>query len=246
MKCISYGKSKETSVCDDCSNKKRCEKCNILKTDFYKYKNGKLYSTCIECFNKKVKCEFCNKEFNKTYLSKHIERCLIERCLVEKLHLNNNKIINNNDENIINNYNGNTNNNDENHKSMFTGGQQSCNRTLIVGPSFCGKTHLLLNKLQLIRLDNPEQQIKIMTRSLEQYSNFELEETEGASQAELLQCISVEEDLEDRTVQEFQNFCVVFDDMLDSNQKLIDPFFTRGRHNDLDVYYLSQSYFDLP
>ena len=24
--------------------------------------------------------------------------------------------------------------------------------------------------------------------------------------------------------------------MLDSNQKLIDPFFTSGRHNDLDVF----------
>ena len=34
--------------------------------------------------------------------------------------------------------------------------------------------------------------------------------------------------------------------MLDSNQKLIDPFFTRGRHNDLNVHYLSQSYFRLP
>ena len=124
---------------------------------------------------------------------------------------------------------------------------------MIVGPSFCGKTHLLLNKLQLIRLDNPEQQMKIIRRSPEQYSeaalrysNFELGETEGASQAELLRCISVEEDLEDRRVQDFQNCCVVFDDMLNSNQKLIDPFFTRGRHNDLDVYYLSQSYFDLP
>ena len=53
--------------------------------------------------------------------------------------------------------------------------------------------------------------------------------------------VSVEEDLED-----FQNCCVVFDDMLDSNQKLIDPIFTRGRHNKLDVHYLSQSYFNLP
>ena len=34
--------------------------------------------------------------------------------------------------------------------------------------------------------------------------------------------------------------------MLDSNQKLLDPFFTRGRHNDSDIYYLSQSSFDLP
>ena len=58
--------------------------------------------------------------------------------------------------------------------------------------------------------------------------------------------VSVEEDIEDRTIHDFQNCCVVFDDILDSNQKLKDPFFTRGRHNDLNVYYLSQSHFDLP
>ena len=34
--------------------------------------------------------------------------------------------------------------------------------------------------------------------------------------------------------------------MLYSNQKLIDPFLTRARHKDWDVYRLSQSYFDLP
>ena len=110
----------------------------------------------------------------------------------------------------------------------------NCNRTLIVGPSFCGKTLLLLNKLQLIRLYDKEKQIHIITRSPGQYENIQLED------------VSVEEDLEDRAIQDFQSCCVVFDDMLDTSQKLIDPFFTRGRHNDLDVYYLSQSYFDLP
>ena len=77
MKCLICGKSNEKSVCSDCEKKKRCKECNILKTDFYKYKNGKIYSTYIECFNKKVKCEFCNKEFNKTFLSKHLKRCII-------------------------------------------------------------------------------------------------------------------------------------------------------------------------
>ena len=205
--------------------------CNILKTDFYKYRNGKLYSTCIECFNKRVKCEFCNKEVNKTYLSKHLKRCNIN-------HDNtNNEIINHNENHDNNNYTNNIITNDDtdnNDNIMFTGGQQSCNRTLIVDPSFCGKTHLLLNKLQLIRLDNPEQKICVITRSPEQYNKIEIED------------VSVEEDLGDKSIQDFQNCCVVFDDMLDSNQKLIDPFFTRGRHNDLDVYYLSQSYFDLP
>ena len=108
------------------------------------------------------------------------------------------------------------------------------NRTLIVGPSCCGKTHLLLIKLQLIRLDNPEQKICIITRSPEQYNKIEIE------------VISVEEDLSHKSIQDYQNCCVVFDDMLDTSQNLIDPFFTRGRHNDLEVYYLAQSYFDLP
>ena len=206
--------------------------CNILKTtngtniNWYKYKNGKLYSTCIECFNKKVKCEFCNKEFNKTYLSKHLKRCIINH---DNNNYTNNEIINHNENHDNNNYTNNIITNDNNDNI-----DNNCNRTLIVGPSFCGKTLLLLNKLQLIRLDNPEPKIRIITRSPEQYSKNEIED------------VSVEEDLEDRTLQDFQNCCVVFDDMLDSNQKLIDPFFTRGRHNDLDVYYLSQSYFDLP
>ena len=203
-----------------------------MKTDFYKYKNGKLYCTCIECFNKKVKCEFCNKEFNKTYLSKHLKRCIIN-------HDNNNytnntegvsRIINHNDENHGNNI---KNNNDENYND------ENNNRTLIVGPSFCGKTHLLINKLQLFRLYDKEKEIHIITRSPNQYEDFELEDTEGALR------IVIEEYLEDKSIKDFQNCCVVFDDMLDSNQKLIDPFFTRGRHNDLDVYYLAQSYSDL-
>ena len=82
------------------------------------------------------------------------------------------------------------------------------NRTLIVGPSFCGKTHSLLNKLQLIPIHDNEEQMKIITRSPEQYKNLDTEDTS---------CISVEQDLEDRTLQDFQNCCVVFDDMLDSN-----------------------------
>ena len=112
---------------------------------------------------------------------------------------------------------------------------------MIVGPSFCGKTHLLLNKLQLIRLDDNTRKIHIITRSPEQYSNTALL-TFGIE----IEQVKVEEDLEDKSIQDFQNCCVVFDDIMDTSQKLIDPLFTGGRHNDLDVYYLSQSYFDSP
>ena len=157
-----------------------------------------MYSTCIECFNKKVKCEFCNKELNKTYLSKHLKRC---NKLLEDVYFLNNIQIDDGNENRNNQI-------DDNNNQI----ENNCNRTLIVGPSFCGKTHLLLNKLQLIRLDDNTRKIHIITRSPEQYNKIEIED------------VSVEEDLGDKSIQDFQNCCVVFDDMLDSNQNLIDPF----------------------
>ena len=73
-RCLICNKSSESNVCDDCSSRKRCKVCNEMKMDFYSYKNGKLYSTCKECFNKKVRCEFCNKELNKSYLRSHIKK----------------------------------------------------------------------------------------------------------------------------------------------------------------------------
>ena len=59
----------------------------------------------------------------------------------------------------------NNNNKNDNNNNIKNNVDNKCNRTLLVGPSFCGKTHLLLNKLQLIRLEDPEKQIRIITRS---------------------------------------------------------------------------------
>ena len=49
--------------------------CNGCKRDleidkFYSYKK----SACKDCINKKIKCDYCNKEFNSTNLSKHIKQ----------------------------------------------------------------------------------------------------------------------------------------------------------------------------
>ena len=185
--------------------------CNILKTtngtniNWYKYKNGKLYSTCIECFNKKVKCEFCNKEFNKTYLSKHLKRCnklLEDVYYLNKDDDNENQIDDDNNQPDDNQIDDNDSQIDDNNNQIDTATlalHNNCNRTLIVGPSFCGKTHLLLNKLQLIRLDDNTRKIHIFTRSPEQYSNTAL----LASGIEI-EDISVDEDLEDRTIQDFK------------------------------------------
>ena len=103
------------------------------------------------------------------------------------------------------------------------------NRTLIVGPSFSGKTHLMLKILSQIR----DRDIYIITKSPpEQYSNK----------------IKIKEISDEiKPLNEYENGVIVFDDVLgSSNSRYIDQFFIRGRHNNLDIYYLSQSYFDLP
>ena len=50
---------------------------------------------------------------------------------------------------------------------------------------------------------------------------------------------------ETREKGEYEGSIIVFDDILEYNQKTIDPFFARGHHTDLDFYYLSPLYFDL-
>ena len=275
MNCLICNKSSEKSLCDDCSSKKRCKDCETLKNcnTFYSYKNGKTYSSCIQCFNKKVRCEFCNKELNKSYLRSHIKKQhynqqynqhynqhtgggALRGVLYDLLPHGYSRQLS---RELPHGYSRGTPSHSSNNNNVGANAgaiagavaeavagavaeanaeavANETNRTLIVGPSFCGKTHLLLNKLRLIRLEDPEKQIRIITRSPEQYENIDIG---GASQG-----IEVEENVGD--LEEYRGCCVVFDDMLDSNQKLIDPFFTRGRHKSCDVYYLCQSYFDAP
>ena len=254
-RCLICNESSESNVCDDCSSKKkRCKVCSEMKMDFYSYKNGEMYSTCKECFDKKVRYEFCRKDLNKSYLRSHIKKQHLypqgyshsfARVPTQGYSQGYSHGYSRSFTQIPAHTGGdlfpmqvlvqlptqvpthNDNNNDDDNK---------CNRTLIVGPSFCGKTHLLLNKLRLIRLEDPEKQIRIITRSPEQCEDIDIG---GASQG-----IEVEENVGD--LEEYRGCCVVFDDILDSNQKFIDPFFTRGRHKLCDVSYLCQSYFDAP
>ena len=51
---------------------------------------------------------------------------------------------------------------------------------------------------------------------------------------------------ETREESEYERRIVVSDNILNYTEKQVDPFFARGRHEDLDYYNLSQVYFDLP
>ena len=104
------------------------------------------------------------------------------------------------------------------------------NRTLIVGPSFSGKTYLMLKILSRM----PDGDIYIFTKSPpEQYTKSKIKIKEISDEI--------------KPLNEYENGIIVFDDILgSSNSRFIDQFFIRGQHNNLDIYYLSQSYFDLP
>ena len=104
------------------------------------------------------------------------------------------------------------------------------NRTLLVGTSFSGKTYLMLKILSRML----DRDIYIITKSPpEQYTNSKTKIKEIS--------------YEIKPLIEYENGIIVFDDVLgSSNSRDIDQYFIRGRHNNLDIYYLSQSYFDLP
>ena len=96
---------------------------------------------------------------------------------------------------------------------------------VIIGPSNVGKTYYMLKVLEKIGNKRP---IHILTRSPIQYPNYKTS-------------------TDIKPINKYKGSIVIFDDMLGArNSSQIDEFFTRGRHEDLDVYYISQSYFALP
>ena len=98
-------------------------------------------------------------------------------------------------------------------------------RHVVIGPSNVGKTYYMLKVLE--KIDN-QRPIHIITRSPNQYPNYKTNN-------------------EIKPINKYKGSVVIFDDMLGAkNSSQIDEFFTRGRHEDIDVYYISQSYFGLP
>ena len=98
------------------------------------------------------------------------------------------------------------------------------NRTLIIGFSNCGKTYLMKHNLH-----QRQEPIFIVTKSLNQYPKIKAQISDEIEPSEI-----------------YENSTVVFDDMLLSKQESnTDLFLTRGRHNNIDTYYISQSCFHL-
>ena len=96
---------------------------------------------------------------------------------------------------------------------------------VVIGPSNVGKTYYMLKILEKV---GNKRLIHIIIRSPNQYPNYKTT-------------------TEIKPKNKYKGSKVIFDDMLGArNCSQIDEFLTRGRHEDLDVYYISQSYFALP
>ena len=82
--------------------------------------------------------------------------------------------------------------------------------------------------LKVLEKIGSKRPIHIITRSPNQYPNYKTSN-------------------EIKPINIYKGSVVIFDDMLGAkNSSQIDEVFTRGRHEDLDVYYICQSYFALP
>ena len=97
-------------------------------------------------------------------------------------------------------------------------------RTLIVGPSFSCKTHPILKMLS-----------RIPTRDFYKLTNLPPEQYINQNQGHWLGALN-----------EYEEAIIAFVDFLtSSNSKYKDQFLRKGRHNNLDLYYLLQAFFDL-
>ena len=120
------------------------------------------------------------------------------------------------------NNNENVDNNKDNNPNLSTYENRA---NVIIGPRNVGKTFYKLKILEKIGNKRPFHKI---TRSPNQYSNYKTS-------------------TQIKPINKYKGSVVIFDDMLGAeNSSQIDEFFTRGRHEGLDVYCFSQSYFALP
>ena len=148
-------------------------------------------------------------------------RTICKKCHNENRRKNNNTLPPN-IENVNNKKKSKINSNNNNNDFVST---YENHRHVIIGPRNVGKTYYMLKVLEKIGNRRP---IHIITRSPNQYPNHKTSN-------------------EIKPINKYKGSVVIFDDMLEAkNNFQINEFFTRGRHEDLDVYYISQSYFALP
>jgi GTPase SAR1 family protein len=117
-------------------------------------------------------------------------------------------------------------------------------RALIVGPSGCGKTNLiysLLTNINGIRFHN----VYIYSKTLDQPKYKMLSDIlSDINGVQLFKFYENEEVIQPEKA--LPNSVFIFDDILSENQNTAKTYYSRARHNLIDVCYLAQSYSKVP
>jgi len=117
-------------------------------------------------------------------------------------------------------------------------------RSLVLGSSGCGKTNLIYFLLvgeNGLRFEN----LYIYSKTLEQpkYQLLKriIDRVEGVNMYTFFDKDNV---IPPENV--LPNSVFIMDDVINENQDVIRDYFTRGRHNKIDIFYLAQSYSKVP
>ena len=161
-------------------------------------------------------CNTCNKEIDENNYLK--DRIVCKSCYNKNRRKINSKSLIQNQQPKVDKIN----NSNYNNLNVSTYESHAC---IVIGPRNVGKTYYMLKKLEKRGDKRP---IPIITRSPNQYPNYKTSN-------------------EIKPIRKYKGSVVVFHDMLGArNSSQINEFFTRGRHEDLNVSYISRTYFGLP
>jgi GTPase SAR1 family protein len=147
-------------------------------------------------------------------------------------------------------------------------------RACIIGKSGCGKTNLLMNLL-LNKFSEDDyldyNNLFIFSKSLHQpeYKLLIKGIENGLTKKQILKCIltkkfTIDKNNENKSTIQIHYFndsdeipdpteidpdlktLIIFDDVLLEKQNKVESYYTRGRHNNVDCFYISQNYIKLP
>lgn len=117
-------------------------------------------------------------------------------------------------------------------------------RCIIVGPSNCGKTNIMINLIEHengLKFEN----VYVYSKSLYQPKYIYLEKLLKPIKGMGYYAFNASENILHPSEAK-QNSIFIFDDVACDNQDVIREYFSMGRHNHIDSFYLAQTYARCP